>query len=47
MWLIAQDPEWFGDAAGSVTWDRIPELLSKCDWVNEIILGTTGSEVRE
>ena len=47
MWLIVQDPEWFGDAAGSVTWDRIPELLSKCDWVNEIILGTTGSEVRE
>jgi carboxylesterase type B len=46
VWLSVQDPEWFGDAAGSVTWDRIPELLSKCDWVNEIVLGTTGFEVR-
>lgn len=45
MWLSVQDPEWFGDGAGSVTWDRIPELLGKCEWVNEIILGTTGFEV--
>ncbi|KAL1794431.1 hypothetical protein ACET3X_007852 [Alternaria dauci] len=44
MWLTVQDPEWFGDAAGAVTWDRIPELLSKCEWVNEIILGSTGFE---
>ncbi|KAG9185962.1 hypothetical protein G6011_02518 [Alternaria panax] len=44
MWLSVQDPKWFGDAAGSVTWDRIPELLSKCEWVNEIILGNTGFE---
>jgi carboxylesterase type B len=46
MWLTVQDPEWLGDAAGSVTWDRIPELLGKCEWVNEIVLGTTGFEVR-
>jgi len=45
MWLSVQEPEWFGDEAGSVTWDRIPELLGKCEWVNEIILGTTGFEV--
>ncbi|KAI4684026.1 hypothetical protein J4E81_009189 [Alternaria sp. BMP 2799] len=44
MWLSVQDSEWFGDEAGSVTWDRIPELLGKCEWVNEIILGTTGFE---
>jgi carboxylesterase type B len=46
MWLSVQDPGWFGDASGTVTWDRIPELLSKCEWVNEIMLGNTGFEVR-
>jgi carboxylesterase type B len=45
MWLSVQDPQWFGDEAGCITWDRIPELLGKCEWVNEIVLGTTGFEV--
>jgi carboxylesterase type B len=46
MWLTVQDEDWFGPDAGSVTWDRVPELIGKCEWVEEIVLGTTGFEVR-
>ena len=45
MWLSVQDQQWFGNNAGSVTWDRIPELVGNCEWVNEIVLGTTSFEV--
>ncbi|KAF1832332.1 alpha/beta-hydrolase, partial [Decorospora gaudefroyi] len=41
MWLSVQDQQWFG---GPVTWDRIPELMGKCEWVGEIVLGTTSFE---
>ncbi|KAF1942467.1 alpha/beta-hydrolase, partial [Clathrospora elynae] len=44
MWLSVQDQEWFGKDTGSVTWDRVPELIGKCEWVEEIILGTTSFE---
>jgi carboxylesterase type B len=44
--LPVLDPEWFGKDAGTVTWDRIPELIGKCEWVGEIVLGTTSFEVR-
>lgn len=46
MWLSVKDEEWFGRGAESVTWDRIPELIGKCAWVNDIVLGCTGFEVR-
>jgi carboxylesterase type B len=46
MWLSVQDQDWFGGDAPHVTWDRIPELIGKCGWVDEIILGTTSFEVR-
>ena len=46
MWLSVQDEQWFGKNAGSVTWDRIPELIGNCEWVDEIVLGTTAFEVR-
>jgi carboxylesterase type B len=45
MWLSVQDEEWFGDV-GAVTWDMIPELIGKCEWIEEIVLGTTSFEVR-
>jgi carboxylesterase type B len=45
MWLSVLDREWFGEEAKSVTWDRIPELLGKCEWVDEVVLGTTSFEV--
>jgi carboxylesterase type B len=45
MFLSVQNQEWFGNDAGSVTWDRFPELIAKCDWVDEIVIGTTGFEV--
>jgi carboxylesterase type B len=45
MWLSVRDSEWYGDV-GNVTWDRIPELMGKCEWVDEIVLGTTSFEVR-
>jgi hypothetical protein len=44
MWLSVQDSEWFGDV-GNVTWDKVPELIGKCEWVDEIVLGTTSFEV--
>ena len=44
-WPPVQDEQFFGKNAGSVTWDKVPELTAKCDWVNEIILGNTGFEV--
>ena len=46
MWLAVQNQEWFGKDAGTVTWDRVPELIGKCEWVEEVILGTTSFEVR-
>jgi hypothetical protein len=46
MWGVSvQDSDWFGDV-GSVTWDRVPELIGECEWVDEIVLGTTSFEVR-
>ena len=45
MWLTVQDEQWFGKDAIHVTWDRVPELIGKCEWVDEIVLGTTGFEV--
>lgn len=42
--VLAQ--EWFGNDCDSITWDRIPELIGKCEWVKEIVLGTTSFEVR-
>ena len=44
MWLSVQDKDWFGEEAGSITWDKIPELIGKSDWVHDIILGTTSFE---
>lgn len=35
--------EWFGT---DVSWDKIPERIGKCEWVDEIVLGTTSFEVR-
>jgi hypothetical protein len=46
MWLSVRDPEWFGDV-GTVAWDRVPELIGNCGWVDEIVLGTTSFEVRD
>jgi carboxylesterase type B len=45
MWLTVKDEQWYGKDAEAVTWDRGPELLAQCDWVDEIVLGTTGFEV--
>ncbi|KAF3048341.1 hypothetical protein E8E12_011706 [Didymella heteroderae] len=44
MWLSVRDEEWFGADAERVTWDRIPELIGKCEWVNDVVLGCTGFE---
>jgi acetyl esterase/lipase len=41
------DAEWFGmeEEEASVVWDRMPELVGRCEWVEEIVLGTTSFEV--
>jgi hypothetical protein len=41
---FVEDSNWFGHKE-SVTWERMPELMGKCEWVDEIVLGTTGFEV--
>ncbi|KAF2121248.1 Alpha/Beta hydrolase protein [Lophiotrema nucula] len=44
LWLHVQADGWFGAETGKLTWDRVPELLGKCEWVDEIVVGTTGFE---
>ncbi|ORY15434.1 Alpha/Beta hydrolase protein [Clohesyomyces aquaticus] len=44
MWLPTVTEEWFGEEFERVSWDRIPELLGRCEWVDEVVLGTTGIE---
>ncbi|KAF2633495.1 alpha/beta-hydrolase [Macroventuria anomochaeta] len=44
MWLAVRDKEWFDGDKERVTWDRIPELIGECKWVNDIILGCTSFE---
>ncbi|KAJ4400723.1 hypothetical protein N0V91_008464 [Didymella pomorum] len=44
MWLSVRDEEWFGEGAERVTWDRVPEVIGSCEWVNDIVLGCTGFE---
>lgn len=44
-WLPVQDEGFFGKNAGSLTWENVPELIAKCDWVDEIMVGTTSFEV--
>jgi carboxylesterase type B len=45
LFKTVQDETWFGEKGGYVPWDKIPELIGKCEWVNEIMLGTTALEV--
>jgi carboxylesterase type B len=45
FWAWHQDEEWSGKEKGIITWDKVPELIGKCDWVNEIVLGCTALEV--
>lgn len=45
MWLPVQEKDWYGDDAGSISWDNVSELMGKCEWVNEVVLGTTSFEV--
>lgn len=45
MWLPVLDEELFGENIESMTWDRIPEFIGKCEWVDSIVLGTTRFEV--
>lgn len=40
-WLPVDDPSFFRE---KVTWERIPELLGSCEWVNDIVVGNTGFE---
>lgn len=42
MWSFVEDETWFGKE--KVTWDRISELIGRCEWIDEIMLGNTGFE---
>jgi carboxylesterase type B len=45
LFKTVQTEEWFGEKGGYVAWDGVMELMAKCEWVDEIVLGTTGFEV--
>ncbi|KAH7398951.1 Alpha/Beta hydrolase protein [Phaeosphaeria sp. MPI-PUGE-AT-0046c] len=36
--------EWLGEGWEGMTWERIPEAIGRCEWVEEIVLGTTSFE---
>ncbi|KAH8716984.1 Alpha/Beta hydrolase protein [Phaeosphaeriaceae sp. PMI808] len=40
-WAPIDDTSFFRE---KVTWDQVPQLLGKCEWVDEIIVGNTGFE---
>lgn len=42
FWSPIEDPSFFRES--SITWDRVGELLGKCEWVDDIIVGNTGFE---
>ncbi|KAF2660803.1 alpha/beta-hydrolase [Lophiostoma macrostomum CBS 122681] len=44
FWAWQQDEEWSGKEKGVITWDKVPELVGNCDWVNEIVLGCAALE---
>ncbi|KAF2826387.1 alpha/beta-hydrolase [Ophiobolus disseminans] len=41
LWRPVSDPSFF---RSDITWDKVPELLGECEWVDEIIIGNTGFE---
>lgn len=45
MWLPVRTPGFFTEEAQHLTWDTLPETIAKCEWVEEVILGVTTSEV--
>jgi carboxylesterase type B len=40
-WSPVQDPSFF---RAKITWDNVHELLAKCEWVEDIVVGNTGFE---
>jgi carboxylesterase type B len=40
-WSPVQDPSFFRE---KITWDNVPELLANCEWVEDMIVGSTGFE---
>lgn len=40
-WPPIEDSNWFRE---KVTWDKVPEFLGKCEWVDELVIGNTGFE---
>ncbi|KAJ4987018.1 carboxylesterase [Stagonosporopsis vannaccii] len=44
LWLSVRDDEFFGENAHLMEWDRVPELMGKCEWVSDVVLGCTSFE---
>ncbi|KAH7089867.1 Alpha/Beta hydrolase protein [Paraphoma chrysanthemicola] len=42
IWVPVQDASFFRDT--EITWDNVPKLLGQCEWVKDIVIGTTGFE---
>ena len=42
IWPPVQDTSFFRD--GNITWDNFPSLLAQCEWIQDIVIGTTGFE---
>jgi carboxylesterase type B len=41
MWSPVEDPKFFRTA---ITWDKVFESLANCEWVDDIVVGSTGFE---
>jgi carboxylesterase type B len=41
MWSPVEDSAFFRT---NITWDKVPELLGSCEWVDNMIVGNTGFE---
>jgi carboxylesterase type B len=46
VFRTVQEKDWVGDNGDFIGWERFPELIGKCEWVDEIMIGTTSFEVR-
>lgn len=46
MWLPVQRGDFFKTTTERITWDTFPSSIGRCEWVTDVVLGTTSFEVR-
>lgn len=46
MFRMVRDEAWMGVGYEGLSWERLAERVGACEWVEEIVMGVTGFEVR-